>query len=100
MWADSISRSQISCSSSIDSGGPTGWTSPPPPCCGGCTSDGHLEGEPMTDPRAQLADVLGHKYVLERELGHGGMASVYLARAEGRPERVAIKVMNPHIADA
>jgi serine/threonine-protein kinase len=54
----------------------------------------------VTDPRAHLADVLGHRYVLERELGHGGMASVYLARAEGRPERVAIKVMNPRIADA
>ncbi len=63
-------------------------------------SDGRMEGEPVSDPRAQLADVLGHRYVLERELGHGGMASVYLARAEGRPERVAIKVMNPRIADA
>ena len=63
-------------------------------------SDGRMEGEPVSDPRAQLADVLGHRYVLERELGHGGMASVYLARAQGRAERVAIKVMNPRIADA
>jgi serine/threonine-protein kinase len=59
-----------------------------------------MEGDPVTDPRARLAEVLGHRYVLERELGHGGMASVYLARAEGRRERVAIKVMDPRLADA
>jgi serine/threonine-protein kinase len=47
-----------------------------------------------------LAQALAGRYVIERELGHGGMASVFQARAKGRPEPVAIKVMNPNVADA
>src|SRR5207248_11695117 len=41
---------------------------------------------------------LAARYALERELGHGGMATVYLARdlRHGRP--VAIKVLRPEIA--
>ena len=54
----------------------------------------------MTDPREPLAGALGGRYVIERELGHGGMAAVYQARAEGRAEPVAIKVMNANLADA
>src|SRR5438128_1987176 len=47
---------------------------------------------------AQLQAALGDRYALERELGHGGMATVYLARdlRHGRP--VAIKVLRPEIA--
>jgi eukaryotic-like serine/threonine-protein kinase len=47
-----------------------------------------------------LAEALAGRYVIEHELGHGGMASVYQARAPGRAEPVAIKVMNPNLADA
>jgi serine/threonine-protein kinase len=47
-----------------------------------------------------LAAALAGRYVIERELGRGGMASVYQARASGRAEPVAIKVMNPNVADA
>ena len=47
-----------------------------------------------------LAEALAGRYAIERELGRGGMASVYRARAEGRAEPVAIKVMNPNLADA
>jgi serine/threonine protein kinase len=47
-----------------------------------------------------LAEALTGRYVIEHELGHGGMASVYQARAPGRAEPVAIKVMNPNLADA
>jgi len=47
-----------------------------------------------------LAAALAGRYVIERELGRGGMASVYQARAPGRAEPVAIKVMNPNVADA
>jgi eukaryotic-like serine/threonine-protein kinase len=47
-----------------------------------------------------LAEALAGRYAIERELGRGGMASVYQARAPGRAEPVAIKVMNPNVADA
>jgi serine/threonine-protein kinase len=47
-----------------------------------------------------LAEALAGRYVIEHELGHGGMATVYQARAPGRAEPVAIKVMNPNLADA
>ena len=54
----------------------------------------------MTDPLDALAAALGERYVIERELGRGGMAAVYQARAQGRAEPVAIKVMNASLADA
>jgi serine/threonine protein kinase len=34
----------------------------------------------MTDLRAQLQEGLGSSYTLERKLGRGGMATVFLAR--------------------
>jgi eukaryotic-like serine/threonine-protein kinase len=47
-----------------------------------------------------LAQALSDHYLLERELGRGGMATVYLARdvQQGRP--VAVKVMHPGLANA
>ncbi len=52
----------------------------------------------MADPFEQLRPALADRYALERELGRGGMATVYLARdlRHGRP--VAIKVLRPEIA--
>jgi serine/threonine-protein kinase len=47
-----------------------------------------------------LAEALADRYVIERELGRGGMATVYQARAPAGAEPVAIKVMNPNMADA
>src|SRR3989449_1759878 len=49
---------------------------------------------------AQLRAALADRYALERELGRGGMATVYLARdlKHGRP--VAIKVLRPELAAA
>ena len=50
------------------------------------------------DLRDQLQTALGASYVLERELGRGGMATVFLAQdaKHGRP--VALKVLHPELA--
>ncbi|HET8837196.1 MAG TPA: protein kinase [Gemmatimonadales bacterium] len=40
---------------------------------------------------------MGDRYTLERELGRGGMATVYLARDRKHDRPVAIKVMRPEI---
>jgi tRNA A-37 threonylcarbamoyl transferase component Bud32/tetratricopeptide (TPR) repeat protein len=47
----------------------------------------------MNRVRAALAD----RYELDRELGHGGMAMVYLARDVKHQRRVAVKVMRPEL---
>jgi len=44
---------------------------------------------------AQLATALGERYRVERELGHGGMAVVFLAEDLKHRRRVAIKLLNP-----
>ena len=44
--------------------------------------------------RAALAD----RYTLERELGAGGMATVYLVRDRKHDRRVALKVLRPELA--
>jgi len=38
-------------------------------------------------------------YKIERELGHGGMAHVYLAIQESFGREVALKILSPHLAD-
>ncbi len=52
----------------------------------------------MADTSAQLADALRDRYVLERELGRGGMATVYLARDLKHDRPVALKVLRPELA--
>jgi serine/threonine protein kinase len=47
-----------------------------------------------------LAEALGDRYALERELGRGGMATVYLARDIGAGRSVAVKVMHRGVASA
>ena len=56
--------------------------------------------DPATEVREALADALRDRYVLERELARGGMATVWLAREAGQGTPVAIKVMHPTLADA
>jgi serine/threonine-protein kinase len=40
------------------------------------------------------------KYELVEELGHGGMATVYLARDKRLGREVAVKVIHPHLRDS
>ena len=49
-------------------------------------------------PIDKLRDALSHSYTIDRELGRGGMATVYLAQ-DGKHERlVALKVLHPDLA--
>jgi eukaryotic-like serine/threonine-protein kinase len=46
----------------------------------------------------RLRRALGERYRLERELGRGGMATVYLAEDVKHHRAVAVKVLNPELA--
>jgi len=48
--------------------------------------------------KESLAEALSHSYALERELGRGGMATVYLARDLKHDRSVALKVLHPELA--
>jgi eukaryotic-like serine/threonine-protein kinase len=52
----------------------------------------------MTAGVSDLQRVLGELYRIERELGAGGMATVYLAHDPKHDRRVAIKVLRPELA--
>ncbi|HEX5631716.1 MAG TPA: protein kinase, partial [Gemmatimonadales bacterium] len=52
----------------------------------------------MTDVPARLATSLADRYRLERELGQGGMATVYLAEDLKHGRKVAIKVLHPELS--
>src|SRR5436309_11957069 len=47
-----------------------------------------------------MAAALGDRYIVERELGRGGMATVYLAVEKKHGRKVAIKVLRPEITAA
>ena len=49
----------------------------------------------MADMREQLQSGLANRYQIERELGRGGMATVYLAQDLRNDGLVAIKVLHP-----
>jgi serine/threonine-protein kinase len=49
------------------------------------------------DALAQLNSALVTRYVVDREIGRGGMATVYLARDLRHERRVALKVLNPEL---
>jgi len=52
----------------------------------------------MTEAPARLAAALADRYTLERELGQGGMATVYLADDLRHERKVAVKVLRPELA--
>src|SRR3954466_14828490 len=49
---------------------------------------------------AALTAALTGRYVIERELGRGGMATVYLAHDVKHDRQVALKVLKPELAAA
>ena len=52
----------------------------------------------MSDPVARLNAALEGRYSIERELGEGGMATVYLADDLKHERKVALKVLKPELA--
>ena len=52
----------------------------------------------MSDPVARLNAALEGRYAIERELGEGGMATVYLADDLKHQRKVALKVLKPELA--
>ena len=54
----------------------------------------------MAGVPSALAEALRDRYVLERELGRGGMATVYLAHDLRHDRPVALKVLHPELAHA
>jgi serine/threonine-protein kinase len=54
----------------------------------------------VSDLLDQIQQVLGDRYIIEREIGRGGMAFVFLARDRRYERQVAIKVLDPDIATA
>jgi serine/threonine-protein kinase len=52
----------------------------------------------MTADIARLTTALADRYVIERELGHGGMATVYLAQDLKHQRKVAVKVLHPELS--
>jgi eukaryotic-like serine/threonine-protein kinase len=54
----------------------------------------------VSDVLARLQSVLPGNYRVERELGRGGMATVWLAQDLKHDRQVAIKVIHPELAEA
>ena len=52
----------------------------------------------MSDAPPRLAAALAGRYRIERELGRGGMATVYLAHDLKHDRSVALKVLRPELA--
>ncbi len=52
----------------------------------------------MVDAIARLTAALAGRYRVEREIGTGGMATVYLAQDQKHDRKVALKVLKPELA--
>ena len=51
----------------------------------------------MTEITSRLSTALADRYRIERHLGEGGMATVYLAEDLKHKRKVAIKVLKPEL---
>ena len=54
----------------------------------------------MTAPNTRLTEALSDRYSIEREVGAGGMATVYLATDLKHDRKVALKVLKPELTSA
>src|SRR5687768_15519999 len=52
----------------------------------------------MPEANSRLVSALADRYRIERELGQGGMATVYLAQDLKHDRKVALKVLKPELA--
>jgi serine/threonine-protein kinase len=52
----------------------------------------------LTGIASSLSEALADRYVIESELGQGGMATVYLAQDLKHDRKVALKVLRPELA--
>ena len=52
----------------------------------------------MTEITSKLSTALADRYKIERHLGEGGMATVYLAEDLKHKCKVAVKVLRPELA--
>ncbi len=52
----------------------------------------------MPEITSRLSTALADRYQLERRLGEGGMATVYLAEDLKHKRKVAVKVLRPELA--
>src|SRR6185437_8710393 len=52
----------------------------------------------MTQLRDRFQSTLADRYAVEREVGRGGMATVYLAQDRKHDRQVALKLLHPDLA--
>src|SRR5690554_5425053 len=77
-----------------------------PPYLGLIVRRGHMRESSGRDIRPsgeilpRLASALAGRYTIEREIGRGGMATVYLARDLRHDRRIALKVLVPSLTNA
>ena len=66
--------------------------------CTGASSCAPPTKSPMPELLSRLQSALVDRYRLEREVGAGGMATVYLAQDVRHDRQVALKVLRPELA--